>query len=223
MNVKHSMLFGLRSWCKLKVTAGQETQCGMAAKHCEGSREDVRRTPQQMSLCPFRLFSKCGGGHLRGGSSCHFLSHPLTFGILGCMPCTTTGSGMTTEGILLDKGTWGWDTEGYALCTQPPSPPPFVFFLQNYKILLRMTLFGVLGFCFFFNHFFDNWTDTVVASILPRRLSRSLVLMLGERGGKGKMGQGSERTWNLVSAARGERAEVFILDFDGSISAMFFL
>lgn len=108
-----------RSWCKLKVAAGQETRCGMAAKHCEGSREDVRRTPQQMSLCPFRLSSKCGGGHLRGGSSCHCLSHPLTFGILGCMPCTSTGSGMTTEGILLDKGTWGRDTEVYVLCTQP--------------------------------------------------------------------------------------------------------
>lgn len=66
------------------------------AQHCEGSQE-------QMSLCPFTHFPNCGGSHLRCRSSC-FLKPPLTFGILGCMPCTDTGSGMTTEDILSDKG-----------------------------------------------------------------------------------------------------------------------
>lgn len=100
-----------RIWCKLMVTAGQETWCDMVAKHHEGSQEDVKRTPQQMSLCPFKHFANCGGGHLRCSSSCHFLSHPLTFGILGCMPCTNTVSGMTTEGVLFDKGTFGMDLD----------------------------------------------------------------------------------------------------------------
>lgn len=58
------------------------------AQHCQGSQEDVERTPQQMSLRPFKHFPNCGVGHLRCSSSCHSLSPPLTFGILGCMPCT---------------------------------------------------------------------------------------------------------------------------------------
>lgn len=158
-----------RSWCKLKVTAGQETRCGMATKHCKGSREDVRRTPQQMSLCPFRLSSKCGGGHLRGGSSCHFLSHPLTFGILGCMPWTSTGSGTTMEGILLDKGTWGRDTERYMLNVPPP---PFVFFSTKLQDYIKQDLVWCVGFFLFFSSFSDNWTDTVDDSVVLLRLEQ---------------------------------------------------
>lgn len=168
-----------------------------------------------MSLCPFKLFSKCGGGHLKGGSSCHFLSHPLTFGILGCMPCTSTGSGMTTEGILLDKGTWGRDTEGYVVCTQPP----LSFFSTKLQDHIKQDL---VWFCFFYHFLTIELIQWMIASCY-RGWSRSLGLMLGERGGEGKIGRGRERTWNLVSAARGKRAEVFILNFDGSISAVFFL
>lgn len=66
--------------------------------------EDVRRTPQQMSLCPFKHFPNCGGGHLRSSSSCHFLSPPLTFGSLGCVPCTDAGSWDGNRGYSLRQG-----------------------------------------------------------------------------------------------------------------------
>lgn len=151
-----------RIWWKLMVTAGQETWCDMVAKHCEGSQEDVKRTPQPMSLCPFEHFSNCGGGHLRCGSSCHFLSHPLTFGILGCMPYTDAGNGMTTAGIILDKGTCRKDKD---ICWAP-----FLTTVQDYiKQEFNLCI------CFFFICHDKSWTlpasvFIVNHNILLRRL-----------------------------------------------------
>lgn len=114
MNVKHSMMFGpvsrlvsyVDSWSQ------QGRKQGVAWwKHGDRRQEDVKRSPLQMSLRPFQHFSKCGSGHSRCSGSCHLLSHPLTFGILGRLPCTNTGSGMEDRGVLYQpRAQWkcGW-------------------------------------------------------------------------------------------------------------------
>lgn len=102
MNVKHSKLFGLLRRRECDVNHGHSRAANMM---WHNTVRGVKRTPQQMTLCPFKHFPNCGGRHLRCSCSCHSLSPPLTFGILGCMPCTDTGSGMATEDILSEKGT----------------------------------------------------------------------------------------------------------------------
>lgn len=81
------------------VTVEQETRGGMM----EAERGDKRMLRAPCCKChfvPFTNFSEYSNGHSRCRRSCHFLSHPLTFGILGSMPCAGTGSWIEDKGVL---------------------------------------------------------------------------------------------------------------------------
>ncbi len=113
MNVKHSMMFGLVSRLLSYVDSWSQQGRKQGAawwKHRDRRQEDVKRTLLQMSLRPFQHFSKCSSGYSRCSGSCHFLSHPLTFGILGRLPCACTGSGIEDRGVLYQpRAQWkGW-------------------------------------------------------------------------------------------------------------------
>lgn len=79
---------------------------------------------------------------------------------------------------------------------RPPTPLCF-FFLQNYKIILSKTLFGVLVFFCFFHHFLTIELIQLMIVSCYWGWSRSLGLMLGERGGEGK----KSLFWNLMASS----------------------
>lgn len=97
MNVKRSVPFGPVSRRRFTGTAWAGNMGWHDGKHKQRTQGDVEGTPLQMSPRPF---SKYGGRHSRCSSSCHFLSRPLTFGIVGRLPCTSTGSGMEDGGVV---------------------------------------------------------------------------------------------------------------------------
>lgn len=103
MNVKHSMMFGLVSRLVSYVDSWsqQDRKQGVAWwKHRERRQEDVKGSLLQMSHCPFQHFSEWGDGHSRCSGSCHFLSHPLTFGIVSCLLCAGKRWLRTISGIV---------------------------------------------------------------------------------------------------------------------------
>lgn len=118
MNVKHSMMFGLVSRLVSYVDSWSQQGRKQGAawwKHRKRRQEDVKRTLLQMSLRPFQHFLKCGGGYSRCSGSCHFLSHPLTFGILGCLPCVAQEVGWRTGVFSISQGHSGRDGSGQSL------------------------------------------------------------------------------------------------------------
>lgn len=113
MNAKHSVMFGFVS--RLLSYVDSWSQHGRKEGWHGGKTErgDKRMLREPCCKCHFVLFkhfSECGDGHSRCSGSCHFLSHPLTFGILGSLPRAGTGSGMEDRGcFFISQGHSGRD------------------------------------------------------------------------------------------------------------------